>query len=374
MFLFIDEFTLPILLICALVATSGALLGTFLILRRMSMMTDAISHSIVLGIVVAFLLFQTLNSAVMIIAAGLTGVLTVWLTELILRTRLVKEDASIGLVFPALFSLGVILISAQIGNIHIDTHTALVGEVVLAPFDTIFIGDLELPRSLVTMSVMTVINLAFILAFYKELKLTTFDTGLAVSLGFAPSVLHYALMSLLSVTAVTAFDAVGAVLLIAFVVVPAAAAYLLTDRLWRMMALAAGIGVMACFFGLWVATSLNASISGSIVLALGVIFGLVLVFAPERGLLAGFIRRRRQKWEFAGQLLVVHLLNHENQPEAHIETAVQNLPEHLNWERTFTQRVIHIADRRGWVHQTGRCLELTEAGRHLAQGFMVSRA
>ena len=371
MFWFLDDFTLPILLICSLVAVSGALLGTFLILRRMSMMSDAISHSILFGIVVGFLLFQTLNSAVMIVAAGLTGLLTVWLTEQVLRTGLVKEDASIGLVFPALFSLGVILISKLVGNIHIDMHTALVGEVVLAPFDTITIAGVEVARSLVTMLIMTVVNLVFIVVFYKELKLTTFDAGLAMSLGFAPAVLHYGLMGLLSVTAVTAFDAVGAVLMVAFVVVPASAAYLLTDRLWRMMAIAVGMGVASCFVGLWLSLQVNASISGSIVLVLGVGFGLTLIFAPERGLLAGFLRRRRQKWEFAGQLLVVHLLNHENQPEASIETAIPNLPEHLNWDAAFTKRVIQLVDRRGWVRRVGELLSLTETGRHTAENVLV---
>jgi manganese/zinc/iron transport system permease protein len=371
MFGFLDDFTLPIFLICSLVAISGAMLGTFLILRRMSMMADAISHSILFGIVVGFLLFQTLNSAVMIVAAGLTGLLTVWLTELFLRTRLVKEDASIGLVFPALFSIGVILISKLVANIHIDMHTALVGEVVLAPFDTITIGGVEVARSLVTMAIMTVVNLAFIVIFYKELKLTTFDAGLAMSLGFAPGLLHYGLMGLLSVTAVTAFDAVGAVLMVAFVVVPASAAYLLTDRLWRMMLIAVVMGVGSCLVGLWVSLQLNASISGSIVLVLGVCFAITLVFAPERGLLAGFLRRRRQKWEFAGQLLVVHLMNHENQPEAQIETAVRNLPEHLNWDAAFTKQVIQLADRKGWVRHVGELLALTDSGRHTAQHVLV---
>jgi manganese/zinc/iron transport system permease protein len=301
----------------------------------------------------------------------LTGLLTVWLTELILRTGLVKEDASIGLVFPALFSIGVILISKLVGNIHIDTHTALVGEVALAPFDTITVGDYEIARSLVTMIVMTVVNLLFVAIFYKELKLTTFDAGLAASLGFAPTLMHYALMGLVSVTAVTSFDAVGAVLLVAFMVVPASAAYLLTDRLSRLIAIAAGIGVLACITGTQLAILLNASISGCIVVMLGAAFGLVLVFAPERGLLAGFLRRRRQRWEFAEQLLVVHLLNHENTPDMQVETALRHLPAHLNWQPTFADQVIQRADRRGWVRRMGDYLALTDQGRTSAQGVMA---
>ncbi|MBX3066005.1 MAG: metal ABC transporter permease [Anaerolineae bacterium] len=368
--MYLDD-TLTIITICSLVAISGALLGTFLILRRLSLMSDAISHSIVFGIVVGFIIFHTTDSLVMIIAAGLTGLLTVWLTEVILRTGLVKEDASIGLVFPALFSIGVILISKLIGNIHIDTDTALVGEVALAPFDTIALGNLEIARSLVTMIVMTVINLLFVVVFYKELKLTTFDAGLAASLGFAPALLHYALMGLVSVTAVTSFDAVGAVLLVAFMVVPASAAYLLTDRLNRLILIAAIIGVLACMGGTQLAIIWNASISGCIVLCLGIEFGLTLVFAPERGLLAGMLRRRRQKWEFAAQLLVVHLLNHEDTPEVQVETAIRNLPEHLNWQQAFADQVIQRANRRGWVQRIGDYLSLTDQGRTIARGVMA---
>lgn len=362
-----------IILICSLVAVCGALLGPFLILRRVSMMTDAISHSILFGIVLAFALFRSMDSVLMIIAAGLTGVLTVWLTELILKTQLVKEDASIGLVFPALFSLAVILLTTVPGlrDIHIDTHTALVGEVALAPFDTLVFTlggqDVEVARSLVIMAIMAVINLVFVLLFYKELKLTTFDAGLAAALGFAPGLIHYALMGLLSVTAVTAFDAVGAVLLVAFVVVPATTAYLLTDHLWRMIVLSAGIGVAACIAGTGLAFAWDANISGSIVIVLGAIFGLTLVFAPERGLLAGTLRRRRQKWEFAEQLLVVHLLHHEATPEQRVESELDAIPAHLNWRPDFAQRIVQRADRQGWVRLAGDQIMLTDQGRRLAQ-------
>lgn len=365
-----------IIAICALVAVSGALLGTFLVLRRMSMMTDAISHSILFGIVVGFLIFKTRDSFVLIVAAALTGLLTVWLTQAILRTRLVKEDASIGLVFPLLFSIGVILVSQQISGLHLDIDVVLVGDVTFAPLDTIpfTLSDavtLEIPRAMLIMGAITLANLLFVGLFYKELKLTTFDAGLAAALGFAPALVNYALMALLSVTAVGAFDAVGAVLFVAFVVTPAATAYLLTDKLWRMIALAALIGIAACILGYAYAVVRDASISGCIVVALGLIFGVTLIAAPERGLLAGWLRRRRQKQDFATHMLVVHLLHHEGAPDEGEETRLESLPMHLRWDMPFVRRIVARASRSGWIEQRGGRLALTEGGRNAARQLRV---
>ncbi|MBE2184330.1 MAG: metal ABC transporter permease [Anaerolineae bacterium] len=358
---------LTIILVCSLVAASGALLGPFLLLRRMSLMTDAISHSILLGIVVGFLLFNSTDSLPMILAAGAVGLLTVWLTELIFKTGLVKEDAAIGLVFPALFSIGVILITRLLSDIHIDIDTALVGEVIWAPFDTVTVGGFEISRALLIGGGLLLVNALFVGLFYKELKLVTFDAGLATSLGFSATFLTYALMTLVSVTAVGAFDAVGAVLLVGFMIVPAATAYLLTDRLSRLIPIALLVGVLGCVIGYFVAIEIDASISGTMVTILGLIFILTLILAPERGLLAGWLRRRRQKWEFAARLLLIHIMNHENTAEAKEENAVASVAEHLNWLPQYAHSIMAQAEHHGWLGTDGDLLELTESGRALAQ-------
>ncbi len=358
---------LTIILVCSLVAASGALLGPFLLLRRMSLMTDAISHSILFGIVVGFLIFNTMDSVAMILAAGAVGLLTVWLTELIFKTGLVKEDAAIGLVFPALFSIGVILITRLLSDIHIDVDTALVGEVIWAPFDTVNLGGFEISRAILIGGGLLLANVVFVGLFYKELKLVTFDAGLATSLGFSASFLTYGLMTLVSVTAVGAFDAVGAVLLVGFMIVPAATAYLLTDRLSRLILIAMLVGILGCVIGYFVAIEIDASISGTMVTVLGLIFILTLVFAPERGLLAGWLRRRRQKWEFAARLLLIHVMNHEGTPEALEENAAANVAEHLKWAPQYAQSIVTQAEHHGWLETTGGLLELTESGRTLAR-------
>jgi manganese/zinc/iron transport system permease protein len=203
--------------------------------------------------------------------------------------------------------------------------------------------------------------------FYKELKLATFDAGLAAALGFAPALIHYGLMALVSVTAVGAFEAVGAVLVVALMVGPASAAYLLTDRLERMLLYSALLGVASAISGYWVAHWLDASIAGSMASMVGVLFGLVWLLAPDRGLVAQAQRRARQRLTFARTMLAIHLSNHEGKPEASQENRLDGLHTHLHWSPAFTQQVLRQAEREGLVQRHGELLGLTSAGRQVAQ-------
>ncbi len=198
-----SQIQVEIQLIAVVVAVACALPGTFLVLRRMAMLSDAITHSILPGIVVAFFLTKSLSSPLLLVAAAAMGVLTVSLVELLHRSRLVKEDAAIGITFPVLFSIGVILISRYAGNVHLDTDAVLLGELAFAPFNRFILGGHDLgPQALWVMGFVLLLNLAFLTVFFKELKLSTFDPLLASALGFSPVLLHYGLMSLVSVTAV----------------------------------------------------------------------------------------------------------------------------------------------------------------------------
>lgn len=358
---------LEIQLLAMVVAAACALPGAFLVLRRMAMMSDAVSHAILPGLVVGFFVTHDLSSPLLIAGAAVTGVLTVALVELVQRTRLLKEDAAIGLVFPALFSIGVILIARFAGDVHLDTDAVLLGELAFAPFDRFVAFGRDLgPRALYVMGGVGLINLLFILLFYKELKLATFDAGLAAALGFAPAVLHYALMGLVSLTAVAAFDAVGAILVVALMVGPPAAAYLLTDRLAVMIGLSVGLGAASAVLGYALASLFDVSIAGAMATAVGGIFVFVYTVAPHRGLVSVVMRRRRQRWRFAQQMLVVHLLHHEGRPEADRECRVAHLQEHLDWSPDFAVRVVRQAEQRGLARRTGGHLALTETGRALA--------
>ncbi len=367
--------TLPqfeVQLIAVVVAVACALPGVFLILRRMAMMSDAISHSILPGIVVAFFLVENLNSPLLIVGAALTGLLTVVLVELLADTRLVKEDAAIGIVFPALFSLGVILIARFAGDVHLDLDAVLLGELAFAPFNRLEIAGRDLgPQGLYAMGAVGLLNLAFILLFYKELKLATFDAALATALGFAPVVLHYTLMALVSITAVAAFDAVGAILVVALIVGPPASARFLTDRLSLTLVLSVALGVACAISGYWLAHGLDASIAGSIATMVGVCFVACYLFAPTYGLVAHYLMRRERRWTFARKVLAIHLLQHEGLPEAKRECRVDHLHDHLSWTPDFAERVVAQAQDRALVHRRNGRLWLTPEGRALAQESVV---
>lgn len=359
---------LEIQLIASIVAVACALPGVFLVLRRMAMMSDAISHTVLLGIVLAFFITRSITSPLLLFGAALMGVITVVLVELLNRSRLVREDAAIGLVFPAIFSIAVLLISRFAGDVHLDTDAVLLGELAFAPFNRIRIGGLDLgPEALSVSGGILLLNIAFILLFYKELKLATFDPALAAALGFSPALIHYALMALVSLTAVGSFDAVGSVLVVAFMIAPPAAAYLLTDRLSRMLIYSALIGIFSAVSGYWLSHMLDASIAGSMATMTGVAFVLVYLFAPERGLVAQARRRRGQRIEFALTLLAMHIAHHTATDEAETENQVIRLHEHLKWSPQFAMEIVGIADRYGLIRQTEGLLTLTDSGRKRAQ-------
>lgn len=286
--------TLVILLVGSLVAVSCALVGSFLVLRKMSLMGDAISHAVLPGIVIAFLLTHSRASLPMLLGAAAVGLLTVLLVELFVRSQRLKEDASIGVVFPALFALGVLLVSRYAGQIDLDVDCVLYGEIAYSPWDLLIWGGESFgPRALWSASIVLVLDLALVLGLYKELKLATFDAGLAASLGFAPAVIHYLLMGAVSITVVGAFDAVGAILVVAMLIVPPATAYLLTDRLGSLLLLASALGVSAAVGGYYLAHWWDASIAGAMAVVAGAQFLLAFLAAPRHGLLARTVRRRR---------------------------------------------------------------------------------
>lgn len=358
-------------LIAILTAVACALPGVFLVLRRMSMMSDAISHTVLLGIVLGFMLVGDLSSPWLVLAAAVTGVVTVALVEVVNRTGLVKEDAAIGIVFPALFSVAVILISRFTRGVHLDADAVLLGELAFAPFDRWQGAGLDLPRGLVVMGAILLVNVVLIGLFYKELKLATFDDQLAAALGFSPVLVHYGLMGMVSVTAVGAFDVVGSVLVVALMIAPASAAYLLTDRLSRMLFYSAIIAAVSAVGGFWLARWLDANIAGSMATMAGIIFLIVFTLAPERGLVSQLVRRSYQRLDFAQTMLTIHLLNHEGTDLATVENRVDHLWEHLRWQPIFAEEVVRYAERKGMVRRQQGYLMLTADGRGLARQAMV---
>jgi manganese/zinc/iron transport system permease protein len=350
---------IEIQLIASLVAIACAIPGTFLVLRKMAMISDAISHSILPGIVIGFFITQDLNSPLLILLAALFGVITVILVERIQKTGLVKEDTAIGLVFPALFSIGVILIAKNANDVHLDIDAVLLGELAFAPFDRLMISGVDIgPKSLWIIGSILVITVGLLIAFFKELKISTFDAGLSASLGFSPVMIHYGLMTMSSVTTVGAFDAVGAILVVALMIAPAASAYLLTTDLKKMLGLAITFGVLGAISGYWFAHWLDASIAGSITTMLGLLFLIVYLFAPSKGLIAVIYREKQQRIEVSLLTFLLHLKNHTEKTERH----VNHLNEHINWQKVRSKTVLELALKNNMIVIDKKIVSLTEKG------------
>lgn len=280
------SYTFWILLTASLVGLSCGIIGVFLILRKTAMMADAISHTVLLGIVLAYIVTKEVSGMAMLVGGILAGIATAFLVQS-LHSLQVQHDAAMGIVFTTLFAIGVILISTSVGNAHLDVQHALMGEITFIPFHTItlpLIGDI--PQATALLLFVLVVVIVSIIAFYKEWKLTSFDPALAASLGIPVLFMHYLFMGLVSVTTVASFDEVGAIMVVAMLITPAASAYLWTDKLIIMIILSGGFGVVSSIVGYYVAAWIDTSISGSMAFTTGVVFLISFIFSPKHGLIA----------------------------------------------------------------------------------------
>jgi manganese/zinc/iron transport system permease protein len=278
-----------------LVASSCALLGCFLVLRKMSMIGDAISHAVLPGIVIAFLISGSRSSLPMLIGAALVGVLTTFLIEFISKKAKMQNDAAIGLVFTFLFAVGIIMLTVFADKMDLDADCVLHGEILFIPLDQLVTGTFLdiVPRKIWILFFVLLIVVVALFIGYKGFLITTFDPFYAVSVGISTVVWHYALMTLVSLVTVVSFESVGAILVVAFLVVPAASAYLLTDDLIQMLFLAVIIGVLSSVLGYALAQWLDSSIPGSMTAMLGVLFSVCFLLAPKYGLLPRKLVRKK---------------------------------------------------------------------------------
>lgn len=353
-----------IMLIAIIVSASCSIPGTFLVLRKMSMMTDSITHTIVLGIVLAFFVTKDLSSPFLIVGAAMMGVITVWLTEALNKTKLLSEDASIGIIFPLLFSIAIILLSKYAGKVHLCTDTVLLGELAFAPFDRMIINGVDMgPKSLFVAVFLLIINLLLMSLFFKELKLVTFDPVLAGVLGISPVIFHYGLMTIVSLTAVGSFQAVGAILVIAFMIGPPTIAYLLTDNLKHMIIISVGIGALSGIVGSNIAQITDTSIGGCMAVTVGFLLLAVFIFAPKNGLISRLKLMRTNKIEFAKISLLFHLYNHEGTHGYPYEAGIDTVGNHMNWSKKFTAKITDILIKEGKIQRRG-VIHLTHKGRN----------
>lgn len=273
------------------------LVGNYLILRRMALMGDAVSHSVLPGLVIAFLLTDSRGTTPMFLGALVAGILTTVLVESIHRRTRVKQDAAIGIAFTTLFAIGVLLVSLFSNKIDLDAECVLYGEIAFVPLEPLVtLGGVELgPISLVRMVAVLLGVAVLILVFYKELLIASFDEALAKAMRINPTWVHYGLMAVLSVVVVSAFEAVGAILVIAMLILPGATASLLTDRLGVMHFIAIGHAAISAWLGVGLGVWLDCSIGAAMVVGGAFVFGVVWM-----GTLLTKLKRQRSKPQQSG--------------------------------------------------------------------------
>jgi manganese/zinc/iron transport system permease protein len=295
----------------AVCAIACAIPGVFLMLKRSSLLGDAVSHAILPGIAVAFIVSGSRNPIIMMLGALVAGLMTASLSAYLKTLRIIKEDAALGIVFTSFFALGVILISWAARSVDLDPGCVLYGLVEFSPFDTVKIFQLELPRSFMTLSIIALVNAALVTIFFKELAIATFDPQLASTLGFNPRLLEYALMIVVTITAVASFEAVGSILVVSMLITPAATAFLLSSRLSHILLIAIALGVSSAIGGYAGALALNTSVAGMMSVVGAVLFVVAIVVSPTSGVIkthysAALLRYRIHRDDILGMLYRWH--------------------------------------------------------------------
>ncbi len=349
----------------AMVNVACAIPGCYLVLRRMSLMGDALSHAVLPGLVLAFLVSGTLSIGPLFVGAALVGLVTAAATEALHRHAGVDSDASLGVVFTSLFALGVILVKRYLSDVHFDMECVWQGSLLQMVFETRNVWGAEIPRHVFSIGPVLLLNLGLVLLFWKELKLVSFDSALATTLGFPAGWISYLLMTAIAITTVASFEAVGSILVVAMLIVPAATAHLLTDRLGRMLAIAAMIGIVAAVLGTLLAYRLDVECAGAMTVVVGCCYGMTVIVAPRYGMVSRLINNSRTtlrilREDLLGMLYRVEEID-ETRPLA-APLAIRAVGGRLLGRWALAELV-----RRGSIVRQADFLELTNKGRRQAR-------
>ncbi|REJ65167.1 MAG: iron ABC transporter [Planctomycetota bacterium] len=361
-------------LVAAVTNVACATVGCFLLLRRMSLMGDALAHSVLPGLVVAFIFAGSLNIGFMFVGALAAGLATAFLADTLNRRGGVPADASLGVVFVSLFALGVVLIKRYTGGaIHLDFDCVFAGELDLVGISSnknMSVGPFELPRTLVSVGPVLILNIAVITLLWKEFKVSSFDPALATAMGFRAGRLHYLLMALVALTTVASFEAVGSILVVAMLIVPAATAHLLTDRLSKMLWVSAGVGLLTAVAGCALARLIEVNTAGTIAVTGGALYGVAVLLSPRYGVVSTLLRNARISARIVREDMLAMLYRLEElatDRQLGERQVVQAVGGGLlaNWG-------LWSLLRRGDVQRTDRGLSLTASGKQQASQLVRS--
>lgn len=264
--------------IAVIMVVACSISGVFLVLRNMSMIADAVSHTVLLGIVIGYMFTKNINSPWLMIGATIVGVLTVWLVERVSSVQKINADASIGLVFPMLFSVAIIIITKFASSVHLDVDAVMLGELVYAPFDRFIINGIDVGAKGIYIGVLLLlINVLFIKAYKREMVISTFDKTFAKIVGIKTTFMHYIYITIVSITIVGAFNVMGSILVIAFMVIPVSVSMLVTNNIDKILILSSIIAGISGVLGYVSAIVLDVSIAGMMAVTAGIVFGIIFI-------------------------------------------------------------------------------------------------
>ena len=349
---------------------SCALVGVLLVVRRQSLMGDAISHAVLPGLVVAFLLSGNLGGWAMVLGALGAGLATTFLTETLRQRGGVSADAALGVVYTSLFALGVVMLKRYVNGVHFDVKCVYEGDLLNAALRTIELGEVEIPVALLSGFATLLVVLVVFTVLWKELKLCAFDAALADSMGFSSTLIHYLMMALTALVAAVSFGAVGAILVVAMMIAPAATAHLLTDRLARMAWIAALLAAVWGVVGYGLASALDVSPAGMMATVAGAGYGAAALFAPSHGALARIVAALRMSLRIRrDDLLALLYKSEERQPQASFaaEEALRGIGDDY-LARFGLRQLVHA----GRIEQSANQLQLTDLGRQDAARLVRS--
>lgn len=346
---------------CVLIGLCCGLLGTFIVVRRMALVGDMLSHAILPGIVLGFLWVGQKDPVTLMIGAVLAGLLGSALVTGLKRTTTLKDDTNLGIVLGGFYALGVFIMSmiqrAQFGD------QSGIKEILLGSAAAIRTSDIHL------IFVITLISLGLIVALFKELKVSSFDPGFAITIGIPERAIHYLLMGLLSFAVVISVQAVGVVLVTAMLIIPAATASLMSNRLEVMIVLASVFGAVAATGGAYFANLRTGLPSGALMILTGAFgFAVAFIFTPNRGLLPKYLRRRHQAARIQREntlKAIFHLLEAAGFESDRVTFADLTAKRQRN--ESEVRREFNNLAKHGLVELNGVSLRLTEAGLHRAK-------
>jgi manganese/zinc/iron transport system permease protein len=352
------------ILVGALTNVACALVGCYLVLRRMSLMGDAIAHAVLPGLVLAIAFSGSMNIVPLFVGAVAVGLLTTFLTQTLHQYGRVPTDAAMGAVFTSLFALGVVLLKRYVDRLHFDVACVFEGSLAYAALDTFDMAGVELPRQVLTIGPVVLLNLAVILLFWKELKISTFDPALATTMGYSATAMHYLLMALVAVTCVASFEAVGSILVVAMLIAPPATAHLLSDRLGPMVFVACVFALLSAVLGYWLAHVWDVAPAGAMSVVAGGFYGLAVLFSPQYGILSKLLRNLQTSLRILREDIISMLYRTEELGAGplHAGDAVAGVGG--GW---LARGALAMLKRRGRVTSAADGLHLTTDGRERAK-------